>query len=90
MKFKREFEKINPFEKLRYEGRNPINWQTTKCVICKFPIKLKPTNYLMPDNEMTFCDFVMRYEHKFFRNIYTIEQIKQSDHINNLKNYYDI
>ena len=90
MKFKRQFDKINPFKKIRYESQNPITWQTTKCVTCKFPIKLQPTNYLTPDNEMTLGDFVIRYEHKFSRNIYTTEQIEQSDHINNLKNYYEI
>ena len=53
-------------------------------------MKLKPTNYLMPDNEMTFGDFVIRYEHKFLRNSYTTEQIQQTDHIKNLQSYYEI
>ena len=78
MKFKQQFDKINPFKKLRYESQNLINWQTTKCVISKFPIKLKPTNYLTPDNEMTFGDFGIRYEYKFLRNIYTTEQIRSN------------
>ena len=90
MKFKRQFEKVNPIGKLRYESQNPVNWNTAKCVICKFPMKLKPTNYLMPDNEMTFGDFVIRYEHKFLRNSYTTEQIQQTDHIKNLQSYYEI
>ena len=34
---------------------------------------------------MTFGDFIIRFEHKFLRNIYTIEQIESSDQINNLK-----
>ena len=33
-KFKRQFDKINPVLKLRYESRNPINWNKDKCVIC--------------------------------------------------------
>ena len=61
-----------------------------KCVICKFPLKLEPTNYLTPDNEMTFGNFIIRFEHKFLRNIYTIEQIESSDQINNLKNFHEI
>ena len=75
-KFKRQFDKINPIKKLRYEGENPINWKKDKCVICKFPIKLEPTNFQTPDDEMSFGDFVIRYEHKFLRNIYTEKQIK--------------
>ena len=49
-KFKQQFDKINPFKKLRYESQNLINWQTTKWVISKLPIKFKPTNYLTPEN----------------------------------------
>ena len=90
MKFKRQFEKLNPFKKMRFESQNPINWKENKCVICKFPLKLEPTNYLTPDNEMTFGDFIIRFKHKFLRNIYTIEQIESSDQINNLKNFYEI
>ena len=52
-KFKRQFHKINPIQKLRYESQNPINWETDKCVICKFPIKRKPRNHKTPDNEMS-------------------------------------
>ena len=65
VKFKRQFEKINPVQKLRFESQNPINWKRDKCVICKFPMKVEPTNHRAPDNEMTFGDFIIRYEHKF-------------------------
>ena len=43
--------------------------------IWKFPLKVEPTNYQTPDEEMTFGDFIIRYKHKFLRNIYTKEQI---------------
>ena len=32
---------------------------------------------------MTFGDFIIRFEHKFLKNIYTIEQIESSDQIYN-------
>ena len=35
-------------------------------------MKLKPTNFETPDDKMAFGDFLIRYEHKFLRNIYTI------------------
>ena len=38
---------------------------------------------------MSFGDFVIRYEHKFLRNIYTEEQIKDSHHIKDLQSYYE-
>ena len=52
-------------------------------------MKLEPTNYLTPDCGMTYGDYVIRYEQKVLRNIYTEKQIAQSDHIINLQNYYE-
>ena len=37
--------------------------------ISTFPLKVEPTNYQTPENEMTFGEFIIRYEHKFLRNI---------------------
>ena len=89
-KYSKQFAKVNPFKKLIFEQNNPIKWGEDKCVICKFPLKLSPTNCDTPDNEMTFGDFMIRYEHKFLRNIYSNEQLKQSEYIENIKNYYCI
>ena len=54
------------------------------------PLKIEPTNYKTLDDEMTYGDFIIRYEHKFLRNIYTNDQIKKSHHIENLQNYHEI
>ena len=32
---------------------------------------------------MTFGDFLIRYDHKFVRNIYTEKEIQKSEHIKN-------
>ena len=45
VKYLRQFTNIDPFKKLSYEQKNPIKWNKQKCVICKFPLKLNPTNY---------------------------------------------
>ena len=90
-KFKQQFDKINPIQKLRYESTNPKKIKKKdKCAICKFPMKLEPTNFKTPDDEMSFGDFVIRYEHNFLRNIYTDEQIKDSCHLKHLGSYYKI
>ena len=73
---KRKFKNIDSIAKLRYESQNQINSKKDKCVICKVPLKTEPTNFKTPDDEMSFGDFVTRYEHKFLRNIYTEKQIK--------------
>ena len=54
------------------------------------PPTVEQTNVKTPDDEMTYGDFVIRFEHKFVRNIYTSEQIKESYHLETLENYYEI
>ena len=53
-------------------------------------MKVEPTNFKTPDDEMSFGDFVTLYEHKFLINIYTNEQIKDSYHLKDLESYYEI
>ena len=89
-KYKSEFVELIPIKKFRYEKENPINWSVAKCVICKMPLKVEPTNYKTQDDEMTYGDFIICYEHKFLRNIYTNEQIQDCYQIKNLKSYYEI
>ena len=88
-KFKSQNLQINPFAKIKYERSSPIDWRNDKCVIRKSPLKAGPTNYETPDDKMTFGDFIIRYEHKFLRNIYTKEQINYSSCIKDLQSYYE-
>ena len=76
--------------KVKYESKNLINWEKDKCVICKFPIKLGPTNFKTPDDEMSFGDFTIRYKQKLLRTIYTDQQNKDSNHLKDLESYYKI
>ena len=87
-KLKSQNLEIPALTKLIYEEKNSINWKKGKCVICKMPLKIEPTSFETLEDEMTYGDFVIRFEHKFIRNIYTIEQIKQSDDLKGLENYY--
>ena len=54
------------------------------------PPTVEQTNVKTPEDEMAYGDFVIRFEHKFVRNIYTSEQIKESYHLETLENYYEI
>ena len=45
------------------------------------PLRVELTSFETPDDEMTFGDFIIRFEHKFIRNTYTYEQIKDSSHL---------
>ena len=73
---------------MQYERNNPVNWKNDKCVICKMPLKIEPTNLETPDDEMTYGDFVICFEHMFIRSIYTYDQIKGSHHLETLEKYY--
>ena len=73
---------------MQYERNNPVNWKNDKCVICKMPLKIEPANLEMPDGEMTYGDFVIRFERMFIRSIYTYDQIKASYHLETLEKCY--
>ena len=75
---------------MQYERNNPVNWRNDKCILYKMPLRAEPTNFKTPDDEMTYGDFVIRFEHKFIRNIYTSDQIKKSHHLETLEKYYEI
>ena len=81
---------IESYKKIRYEQQNPVNWKIDTCISCRMPLKVEPTNFKTLDDEMSFGDFVIRYEHKFLKNIYTNEQIKDSYHLKDLESYYEI
>ena len=53
-------------------------------------IKIDQLEYDVPNTEMSYGDFFVRFEHKFLRNIYLDEEIKQSPQICNLLvSYYE-
>ena len=89
-KFPPQFKLISPIQKIRYKKQNLVNWKTDKCLICRFPLRVEPKNFKTPDDEISFRDFVIRYEHKFLRNINANEQIKESHHLKDLESCYEI
>ena len=89
-KYRTQFLEMNYFVKMQYEKNNSVNWKNDKCVKCKMSLRVEPTNFKASDDEMPYGDFVIRFEHKFKRNIYTNDQIKESHHLATLENYYDI
>ena len=51
-------------------------------------LKIDPLGYDVPNSEITYGDFFIRYEHKFLRNIYSDSEIAESPQICTLQNYY--
>ena len=89
-KFKSHYLEIDILIKNQYERKNPIDWKNDKCVICKMLLKIDPTNHKTPNNEMTYGDFFIRFEHKFLRNIYSYDELAQSKHMCSMENYYTV
>ena len=73
----------------KYEKEHPLSYNENKCVICKMLIRVGPTSPKKPNSEMTYGDFIVRYEYKFLRNIYTQEQLEWSDDLKSLDAYYE-
>ena len=86
-KFKQTFTKTKPITKMNQQIK--INWQKDKCVICKFPMRLEPTNSQTLNSAMTYRDFVIRFEHIFLRNIFSEQQLCSSEQSKTLQNYYE-
>ena len=40
------------------------------------PLRVELTNFRMPDDEMTYGDFVIRFEHRFITNILRANRLK--------------
>ena len=51
-------------------------------------LKIDPLGYDVPNSQMSYGDFFIRYEHKFLRNIYSDSEIAESPQICTLQNYY--
>ena len=54
------------------------------------PLTIDPANHKTSNNEMTYGDFLIRFEHKFLRNIYSFDELAQSKHIFFIENYYTV
>ena len=71
-----------------YRRLNPISLDT-ECVICDFPLDVKPNNINLKENEMSYLDFVIKKEYSFLKNIYDESELKKPKVINNLENYHE-
>ena len=88
-KFTARFKELTNDQKIHYKRQNPIDYQNRKCVICKMPLKVSPTNPKTEDEQMTYGDFIIRYEYKFLKNIYTQKQLEWSEDLISLEAFYE-
>ena len=80
--FKRLDEKII----IEYEKKNQFCWsQERKCTICKMPLRPVFSSPDTPNAEMYYGDFIIRYEYKFLKNIFSQEQLETSPELKSLE-----
>ena len=51
-KIKSQHLEIDLLTKSQCEKNHPINWESDKCHICHFPLKIDPVGQDIPNNEM--------------------------------------
>ena len=87
-KFKSRNLELSNNVKRKYEIENQIDWIEGCCCICKFPLKIKPTNFNATTKEMSYNDFVIFKEHKFLRNIFSERELLPLDSVKNMEQYH--
>ena len=60
-KVRPQYLEIDILVKKQYERKNPIDCNKDNCVICKMPLKTDPTAHQIPNDEMSYGDFFIRY-----------------------------
>ena len=86
--FKSRFNELDEIEKQLFTKNNPIDWSQQTCVICGFELATGTCHGHDSDKLTTCFDFTMRREHLFPGNIYSFEELKQSQSIKDLQHYY--
>ena len=71
------------------EVKNPINWETDRCCICTLPLEINPTTSDMTKEKMSYSDFLVAKEQKFFRNIFSEDELSSSDALKNIRSYHE-
>ena len=84
------FKRLDQYIIKKYEQENPFCWsQEQDCVICKMPLRPIFSSPDRPDSKMYYGNYIIRYEYKFLRNIYSQEQLNWSPQMKSLDSYYE-
>ena len=76
-------------DKIIREYEKEFCWsQERKCAICKMSLRPIFSSASTPNNEMYYGDFIIRYEYAFLKNIFSEEQLQNSNDLKSLHSYY--
>ena len=85
-KFKSKNLELSNDVKRKYEIEHPIDSIEGRRCICKFPLKINPTNFNATTEQMSYANFVIFKEHKFLKNIFSERELSSTDSLKNMEN----
>ena len=84
------FKRLDEKKITEYEKKDQFCWsQERKCVICKMPLRPVFSSPNTPNDKMYYGDYIIRYEYKFLKNIFSQEQLETSPELKSLEAYYE-
>ena len=69
-KYKSKNLELSNEKKRKYEVEFPINWENGRCCLCKFPLIINPTKFDVSLENMSYSNFIILKEHKFFKEYF--------------------
>ena len=87
--FKPRSNNLHELKKQLFTRNNPIDWSNKRCVICNFKLAVSLNEVHDTDKLTTWYDFTVQKEHLFLRNIYSEQELKQSERIKDLKQHFE-
>ena len=87
-KFKSKNVELSNDGKRKCGIEKPIDSLEGQCCICKFLLKINPTNFIATVQQMSYADFVIFKEHKFLRNIFSERELSSTDSLKNMEQYH--
>ena len=88
-KFKSQNIYLSNDAKRKYKNEHPIDKQTTRCCICKFPFEINPTMSDAAKDQMSYSDFIISKKHKFLRNIFSREELSTTSALKDFSSYHE-
>ena len=75
-------------KKRKYEVEFPIDWENGCCCLCKFLLIINLTKFDVSLENMSYSDFIILKEHKFLRNIFSLEDLLKTKALRNIEQYH--
>ena len=67
---------------------HPVNWKQDRFCFCPFPLEINPATFGANEKTMSYAVFIICKEHKFFRNIFSNDELLKTDVLKDLKTFH--